>query len=57
MIKELGAQGEPIWAILATCLSFGIFLAVIVYLLCDRRRRHHARMGSLPLDDGTNGHG
>jgi len=57
MIKELGAQGEPIWAILATCLSFGIFLAVIVYLLCDRRRKHHARMGALPLDDGTIGHG
>ncbi len=56
MIKELGAQANNLWAIGSTVLCFGIFFAVVVYLICDRRKKHHRRMGALPLDDGTDPH-
>ena len=56
MIKELTANADSIWGILSTCLCFGIFLGVVVYLCTDRRRQHHRRMEALPLDDGTKPH-
>lgn len=56
MIKELTANADSIWGILSTCLCFGIFLGVVIYLLTDRRRQHHRRMEALPLDDGTKPH-
>jgi hypothetical protein len=53
MIKELGAHADNFWAIASTCLSFSIFLIVVVYLATDRRKKHHQRMESLPLEDGA----
>jgi hypothetical protein len=34
-------------------LFVGIGVAVLLYVLTDRRRRHLTRMESMPLDDGV----
>jgi cbb3-type cytochrome oxidase subunit 3 len=50
MIREAFTNPNP-WAALATLAFVGLFVAIVVYVATDRRRRHHEKMQALPLED------
>lgn len=54
MIRDVFINTNPL-AVLAMLGFVGLFAAIVVYVVTDRRRTHIKRMENLPLED--DGHG
>ena len=54
MIREAFTHPNPL-AVIAMLVFLGFFVGVVVYLVTDRRRRHHDHMQNLPLEDEHHG--
>lgn len=56
MFRNLAGNVADLISLIPLLLFSGIFLAVLVYVLTDRRRDHHRAMERMPLADGEPEH-
>jgi hypothetical protein len=57
MLGSLIGGYATILPLIALLIFVGLSLMVIVYVLTDRRHRHHQRMAALALDDSRRDEG
>ena len=55
MFRNLAGNLAGILSLIPLVLFSSIFVAVLIYVLTDRRRSHHRAMERMPLDDGSLG--
>ena len=55
-MKGYLAESGSILPLISLVVFVTIFTLVILYLLTDRRKKHHRTMSALPLEDSEYGH-
>ena len=55
MFRNLAGNLAGLLTLIPLVLFSAIFVAVLVYVLTDRRRSHHRAMEHMPLADDGNG--
>ncbi len=55
MFRNLAGNVADVLTVIPLILFSAIFLAVLIYVITDRRRAHHRAMERMPLADGDRG--